>query len=51
MTGELLQQVRVIDPISATDYFADVLIYDNYIRSVTHNTVSYTHLRAHETDS
>lgn len=37
MTRELLQQVRIIDPISATDYFADVLISDNYIQSVTHN--------------
>ncbi|NMG18803.1 dihydroorotase [Brasilonema bromeliae] len=34
MTSELLQQVRVIDPVSGTDQIADVLIEDGYIRSV-----------------
>ncbi len=34
MIGELLQQVRLIDPVSATDYITDVLIVDNYIQSV-----------------
>ena len=34
MTTELLQQVRVINPINKTDLFCDVLIEDGYIRSV-----------------
>lgn len=34
MTTELLQQVRVIDPVFGTDQIADVLITDNTIRSV-----------------
>ncbi|MGH8000623.1 MAG: dihydroorotase, partial [Brasilonema sp.] len=34
MTTELLQQVRVIDPVSGTDQTADVLIDNGYIRSV-----------------
>ncbi len=33
MTTELLQQVRVIDPVSGTDQLADVLIADNYIQA------------------
>ncbi|KAB8315571.1 dihydroorotase [Tolypothrix campylonemoides VB511288] len=37
MTRELLQQVRVIDPVSGTDQIADVLIDNGYIRSVTNN--------------
>ncbi len=37
MTGELLQQVRVIDPVSATDYITDVLIVDHYIQSVAND--------------
>jgi len=37
MIGELLQQVRLIDPVSATDYITDVLIVDNYIQSVAHD--------------
>ncbi|MBW4635122.1 MAG: dihydroorotase [Iphinoe sp. HA4291-MV1] len=37
MISELLQQVRVIDPVSGTDRIADVLIDDGYIRSVNHN--------------
>ncbi|MGI8503834.1 MAG: dihydroorotase, partial [Hassallia sp.] len=31
---ELLQQVRIIDPVSETDQIADVLIADGYISSV-----------------
>ncbi|NEU74482.1 dihydroorotase [Hassallia byssoidea VB512170] len=31
---ELLQQVRIIDPVSETDQIADVLIADGYIRTV-----------------
>ncbi|MFH7026486.1 MAG: dihydroorotase [Heteroscytonema crispum UTEX LB 1556] len=31
---ELLQQVRVIDPVSETDHLADVLIADGYIQAV-----------------
>ncbi|WP_026730961.1 dihydroorotase [Fischerella sp. PCC 9605] len=34
MTSELLQQVRVIDPVSGTDQIADVLIGEGYIRSI-----------------
>ncbi|HEY9675847.1 MAG TPA: dihydroorotase [Waterburya sp.] len=34
MTKELLQQVRVVDPVSGTDQLADVLITDGYIQSV-----------------
>ncbi|MBD2356283.1 dihydroorotase [Tolypothrix sp. FACHB-123] len=34
MTTELLQQVRVIDPVSGTDQIADVLIADNYIQAI-----------------
>ncbi|PLZ98684.1 dihydroorotase [Fischerella thermalis CCMEE 5268] len=37
MTSELLQQVRIIDPVSVTDQVADVLIEDGYIQSVTNN--------------
>lgn len=37
MTRELLQQVRVIDPVSGTDQIADVLIDNGYIRSVANN--------------
>lgn len=35
MTTELLQQVRVIDPVSQTDKVADVLIIDGYIKAVS----------------
>ncbi|MBW4564809.1 MAG: dihydroorotase [Mojavia pulchra JT2-VF2] len=34
MTTELLQQVRVIDPVSGTDQLVDVLIADGYIQAV-----------------
>ncbi|MDJ0618834.1 MAG: dihydroorotase [Calothrix sp. MO_192.B10] len=34
MVPELLQQVRLIDPVSATDSIVDVLIIDNYIQSI-----------------
>ncbi|MBD2627781.1 dihydroorotase [Trichormus variabilis] len=34
MTTELLQQVRVIDPVSGTDQIADVLIADGYIQAI-----------------
>jgi dihydroorotase len=34
MISELLQQVRVIDPVSGTDQIADVLIVNGYIASV-----------------
>ncbi|MDJ0737582.1 MAG: dihydroorotase [Nostocaceae cyanobacterium] len=37
MTTELLQQVRVINPVSGTDQITDVLIADGYIRSVAKN--------------
>ncbi len=34
MTKELLQQARVLDPVSGTDQLADVLLTDGYIKSV-----------------
>ncbi|MBD2295888.1 dihydroorotase [Anabaena sphaerica FACHB-251] len=34
MTTELLQKVRVIDPVSETDQIADVLIVDGYIQAI-----------------
>jgi dihydroorotase len=34
MTSELLQQVRVIDPVTGTDQTADVLIADSVIKAV-----------------
>ncbi|MBD1941344.1 dihydroorotase [Coleofasciculus sp. FACHB-712] len=34
MMNELLQQVRVIDPVSGTDQIADILIADGYIQAV-----------------
>lgn len=34
MTSQLLQQVRVIDPVSETDQLADVLITDGVIKAV-----------------
>ena len=34
MNSELLQQVRVLDPVSGTDQLADVLITDNFITAV-----------------
>ncbi|MBD2430567.1 MULTISPECIES: dihydroorotase [Fischerella] len=39
MTSELLQQVRIVDPVSGTDQVADVLIDDGYIQSVA-NSIS-----------
>jgi dihydroorotase len=38
MTSELLQQVRVIDPVSGTDEIADVLINHGNIQSVASST-------------
>jgi dihydroorotase len=37
MSSELLQQVRVLDPVSGTDQLADVLITDNFIKAVGPN--------------
>lgn len=34
MNSELLQQVRILDPVSGTDQLADVLIIDNFIKAV-----------------
>ncbi len=48
MTSELLQQVRIIDPVSGTDQVADVLIDAGYIQSVTNNISDLpqeTHIR------
>jgi len=36
VNSELLQQVRVIDPVSGTDRLADVLIADGLIKAVEH---------------
>jgi dihydroorotase len=48
MATELIQQVRVIDPVSGTDQIADVLISDGYIQAVTPyitDISSDTHIR------
>ena len=48
MTSELLQQVRVLNPVSGTDQITDVLIDDGYIRSVANNISDVpndTHIR------
>lgn len=37
MSSELLQQVRVLDPVSGTDQLADLLITDNLIKAVEPN--------------
>ena len=42
MTTELLQQVRVIDPVSGTDELADVLIADNYIQAIAPHITDIT---------
>ncbi|MBW4446051.1 MAG: dihydroorotase [Spirirestis rafaelensis WJT71-NPBG6] len=39
---ELLQQVRIIDPVSETDQIADVLIADGYISSVAESISDIT---------
>ena len=36
MTTEVLQQVRIINPLTTTDQVADVLIENGYIKSVNH---------------
>lgn len=41
MTSELLQQVRVIDPVSGTDQLADVLIADGLIKAVQERISDY----------
>jgi dihydroorotase len=41
MTSELLQQVRVIDPVSETDQMADVLIADGVIKAVQKKISDY----------
>lgn len=48
MTSELLQQVRVIDPVTGTDQTTDVLIADTVIKAVEPQISSFptdTHLR------
>lgn len=37
MNSELLQQVRVLDPVSGTDQLADVLITEGFIKAVESN--------------
>ena len=39
MTSELLQQVRILDPVSGTDKIADVLVADGWIKAVE-NSIS-----------
>jgi predicted amidohydrolase len=34
MNSELLQQVRVLDPVSGTDQLADVLIAEGFIKAI-----------------
>lgn len=41
MTSELLQQVRVIDPVTGTDQTADVLIADSVIKAVEPQISNY----------
>lgn len=41
MVSELLQQVRVIDPVSETDQIADVLIVDGVIKAVEEQISDY----------
>ncbi len=42
MTSELLQQVRVIDPVAKTDRIADVAISDGVIKAVQDNIVEWS---------
>lgn len=39
--NELLQQVRILDPVSGTDKTADVLIIDGYIKAVEHQIYEF----------
>lgn len=41
MTSELLQQVRVLDPVSGTDQLADVMIADGVIQAVRERISDY----------
>ena len=41
-SSELLQQVRVIDPVSETDQLADVLIADGFIKAVEQQISSWS---------
>lgn len=41
MNNELLQQVRVIDPVSGTDQLADLLIADGIIKAVREKIADY----------
>ena len=42
MTSELLQQVRVIDPVSGTDQLGDVLIAEGSIKAVEHQITGWS---------
>ncbi len=49
MTTELLQQVRVIDPVSQTDKIADVLLVDGYIQAISDKNLDIaTDTRIHD---
>lgn len=41
MNGKLLQQVRILDPVSNSDRLADLLIIDGYIRAVEDKIYDY----------
>lgn len=41
MNGKLLQQVRILDPVSNSDRLADLLIVDGYIRAVEDKIYDY----------
>ena len=43
----LLKSGRVVDPSQGLDAILDLLLVDGIVASI--ETVSYTHLRAHET--
>ncbi|MEA5617227.1 dihydroorotase [Cronbergia sp. UHCC 0137] len=40
--SELLQKVRVVDPVSGTDQVADVLIVDGYIQAIAPNLADFS---------
>ncbi|MEO0841290.1 MAG: dihydroorotase [Cyanobacteria bacterium J06643_5] len=51
MTTELLQQVRVINPLNTTDEVADVLIEDGYIKSVNQKISDIDNALIHDCQS
>ncbi|MEL7244749.1 MAG: dihydroorotase [Cyanobacteria bacterium J06573_2] len=51
MASELLQQVRVINPLNTTDEVADVLIEDGYIKSVNQKISDIDNALIHDCQS